>query len=294
MSAPRSMTAFGRGAAGDNERCWVVELRSVNHRFCDIKLKMPRELAAIEDAIKKEISAVIARGHVDVLITPGPGSGGATAYEVNIDQAREYYHALLEIAHALRLPGGPDLSQVAAEKGIIEPRERPTDTNTLWPLLQTALRQALAEADAMRREEGRALKDELLTRLDGFAATVEKIAAAVPEMLAKRERALRERLRALLGDTELDPARLAQEVAIIADKSDITEEIVRLRSHIGQFRNFMEMAEPVGRRIDFLLQEFLREINTMASKISNADATHLTVELKNEVEKMREQAANIE
>jgi len=144
------------------------------------------------------------------------------------------------------------------------------------------------------RDEGEALKNELLERLRGFEETVGTIEKMVPDLIRQKEAALQERLHKLLGSVDLDPARLAQEVAIIADKSDITEELVRLQSHISQFRNFMQLSEPVGRRIDFLMQEFLREINTMASKINNAETTHLTVDLKNEVEKMREQAANIE
>jgi uncharacterized protein (TIGR00255 family) len=149
-------------------------------------------------------------------------------------------------------------------------------------------------AQGMREQEGEALKRELDQRLQGFAQTVESIARDIPLIVQRRTEKLKERLAILLQGVDLDPLRLAQEVAIMADKADVTEEVVRLRSHISQFSGFLEADEPVGRRLDFLLQEFLREINTLASKISDAPTAHLTVELKTEVEKLREQIQNIE
>jgi len=294
MSGPKSMTAFGRGEAGPPERRWVVELRSVNHRFRDIKLKMPRRLAPLEERVKKEIGAVFSRGHVDVMVTAAGGQAEWMEYTVDMSLARGYYRCLLELCRGLSLPETPGLAAVLEEKNIVVPVERRDDLDLLWPELRDAVRQAAAAADAMRRDEGASLKDELLGRLEGFEATVSRIEAAVPELTRKKETALKDRLGKLLEGVDIDPARLAQEVAILVDKADITEELVRLKSHIGQFRGFMEIDEPVGRRIDFLLQEFLREINTMASKINDAAITHLTVDLKNEVEKMREQAANLE
>ena len=272
----------------------MVELRSVNHRFCDIKVKIPRKFTVFEERIKKEAAKRISRGHVDVMVSLGGSMAEVYGFEANIELARNYHHCLARIQGELGLDEPPTLAQVIAEQGIITPVEPQEDFEALWPELRTALVEALAAADAMRRDEGEALKNELLERLRGFEETVGTIEKMVPDLIRQKEAALQERLHKLLGSVDLDPARLAQEVAIIADKSDITEELVRLQSHISQFRNFMQLSEPVGRRIDFLMQEFLREINTMASKINNAETTHLTVDLKNEVEKMREQAANIE
>jgi len=160
--------------------------------------------------------------------------------------------------------------------------------------MEQALQEALTTCDRMRSEEGDAMAADLQERLSQFAGVVKKIETRIPELLLEREAKLKERLEKLLGNVQLDPQRLAQEVAILSDKTDVTEEIVRLDSHINQFRAFLESEEATGRKIDFLLQEFLREVNTMASKINDADIAHLTVDLKAELEKMREQIQNIE
>ncbi|MCI5157832.1 MAG: DUF1732 domain-containing protein, partial [Candidatus Electrothrix sp. AUS1_2] len=153
---------------------------------------------------------------------------------------------------------------------------------------------ALHDCTGMREREGRSLKEELLQRLENFAALVQQIEGMIPEVLAQRQQDLKKRIEKLLEGVDIDPLRLAQEAAIMADKADVTEETVRLASHINQFRNFMESEEAVGRRLDFLLQEFLREVNTLSSKISSSAIAHLGVEMKNEIEKLREQVQNIE
>ncbi len=297
MKYPLSMTGFGRGenedAAGRN---WLVELRSVNHRFLDIRVKIPRQFAGLEELLKKEISQFYSRGHVDVSIGLNGGRAAALKLQADLSLARQYADCLNTLRHDLKLPADTDhdLELIATFKDVIVAVDRGEEMEQIWRELEPAMTGALENSRKMREREGENLKKDLLDRLGLLSATITEIEGVLPQLLGKKEQLLQERLAKLLAGIDLDPRRLAQEVAIIADKSDITEEIVRLKSHISQFENFLGPAEPAGRRMDFLLQEFLREINTMASKIADADIAHLTVVLKNEVEKMREQVQNLE
>jgi len=290
---PHSMTAFGRGESGEARR-WTVELRSVNHRFCDVRVKMPREYVILEDRIKKEISSVFARGHIEVLVSLAGGRAQGGRARVNLELAGQYLACLDQLQRSFDLEGRPSLAMLAALPDVIREDEEDESLDEVWAEIREAVAGAVSACLTMRADEGQSLKAELLTRLAGFEATVTTIGQAIPGLVAQREAALKERLALLLAGVDLDPTRLAQEVAIMADRYDVTEELVRLQSHIQQFRSFMNLAEPVGRRLDFLLQEFLREINTMASKINDTDITHKAVELKNEVEKIREQVQNLE
>jgi uncharacterized protein (TIGR00255 family) len=286
------MTGYGRGEVA-GARSWTVEVRSVNHKFLDLSIKIPRKYLGLEERIKKEISAYYNRGHVDVYVNPGAEAGDNIRLAPNLPLARNYYQCLEAIREDLSLEA-PTLAMIQNYKEIIVAHEEEEDLEAVWPQVSEALIQALTMAQGMREQEGEALKDELRQRLQEFAKTVETIAQDVPAIVQRRTEKLKERLAVLLQGVDLDPLRLAQEVAMMADKADVTEEVVRLRSHISQFSGFLAADEPVGRRLDFLLQEFLREINTLASKISDAPTAHLTVELKTEVEKLREQIQNIE
>lgn len=288
------MTAYGQGDATIGTRSWTVEIRSVNHRHLDIKVKLPKKYLGLEEQIKKEIANHYSRGHVDVLISPGPGSSEPMNLTVNLDLARNYFNCLEQIARELSLAEKPTLAMVKDLKEIIVAQEEEEDLETVWPAIREAVNSALTNGQVMRENEGASLKADLTARLDSFAATITNIEAAIPTLAMQRKEKIEERLAKLLDGIDLDPVRLAQEIAILADKSDVTEELVRLRSHIDQFSNFLMADEPVGRRLDFLLQEFLREINTLASKITDATIAHQTVDLKNEVEKLREQVQNLE
>jgi len=293
MKRPLSMTGYGRGeVAGPGG--WIVEVRSVNHKFFDPAVKMPRKYLGLEERIKKEVNAFYSRGHVDIYITPGPEAGSDLRLSADLALARDYHQCLEGIRRELDLAEPVSLSLLLNCKEIIVAQEKEEDLETIWPLMAQALTQALHGAADMRAREGRALKDELGQRLAAFAATVAGIEKEIPALVQRRGEKLKERLSALLAGVDLDQVRLAQEVAIMADKADVTEELVRLKSHISQFASLLETDEPAGRRLDFLLQEFLREINTLASKISDAATAHLSVELKTEVEKLKEQVQNIE
>ncbi len=295
MKRPLSMTAFGRGEQEADNRTWIAEIKSVNHRFCDIKLRIPRKYGALEDKIKKEVSAYFSRGHVEVTITQSGAATASLALKTDIDLARQYLSCMNDLGRELALDTDISLSMILANKDIIVPEDIDEDLDLLWSSgISLALQAALENCQGMRENEGANLKQDLRDRLTTFTNAADTVEKMVPELLSEKENTLKERLNTLLDKVEIDPQRLAQEVAIMADKLDVTEELVRIRSHIAQFAGFLEHDEPVGRRLDFLLQEFLRETNTLASKISNAEIAHLSVELKNELEKMREQVQNLE
>ena len=292
-----SMTGFGRGEASGNGRSWTVELRAVNHRYSDIIIKMPRQYSVLEDKIKKEAIKYHTRGRVDIYISVTDQQTDANRLKADIGLARQYYNCLKEIGQELSVAGEPDLSILATFRDIVVPVEDEAVAEIveqLWLDVKGAVIAALDDCLDMRQNEGEVLLKDLQSRMEVFEQTVNDIENSIPEILEKRQQALKERLDNLLSGVDIDPIRLAQEIAIMADKSDVSEEIVRLRSHISQFHGFLELDEPVGRRLDFLIQEFLREVNTIASKINNADTAHLIVGLKNELEKIREQVQNIE
>ncbi|KPK00111.1 MAG: hypothetical protein AMJ60_02665 [Desulfobacterales bacterium SG8_35] len=297
MEKPLSMTGFGRGEASGESGSWIVELRAVNHRYLDIGIKLPRRFMGWEERIKKEISSYHIRGRVDVYVTFNDEGSDTARLKADLRLAREYWACLKEIAGDLSIPGEPDLAMLASFRDIITPLDEETGgelLEELWPACREAMVAALEECRKMRRSEGETLKKDLLERLHSFQQTIEAIEKSLPGIIEKRETALKERLDILLSGVDIDPVRLAQEAAILVDKSDVSEEIVRLRSHVEQFQGFLGLDEPVGRRLDFLVQEFLREVNTIASKVSNAETAHMTVGMKNDLEKIREQVQNLE
>jgi len=288
------MTGFGRGECQVDERTWIVEIKTVNHRFLDQRVVLPRSFAILEERLKKEISSRFDRGRVEVNIGLQGGSSLGVSLHLNMDLAGQYHRCLEQLREEFGLEGRIALDEMLTCKDIIQQREEGLDVENEWTFLCQALRAALDDCDRMREQEGQSLKDDLETRLKNFARIVGTIEEQVPEILKLRQQELQTRIEKLLGGLDMDPARFAQEAAYMADKADVTEEIVRLKSHIEQFSRFLASEEPVGRRLDFLLQEFLREVNTLASKISNGLVAHLGVEMKNEIEKLREQVQNIE
>jgi uncharacterized protein (TIGR00255 family) len=288
------MTGFGRGESSADERSWIVEIRTVNHRFLDQKVVMPRAFAGLEERIKKIVASRQDRGRVDVTVSLKGKSSSTPLLTVDMELARQYHDCMQQLADEFGLSSRIQLSELLGQRDIISLQEQSPDIDVEWPLVRQAVIMALDECAAMREQEGQSLKEDLLSRLESFASIVQEIETSIPEVLAQRQKELVKRIGKLLAGMDIDPMRLAQETAVMADKADVTEEVVRLASHIAQFRAFLNSNEPVGRRLDFLLQEFLREVNTLASKISNAAIAHLGVEMKNEIEKLREQVQNIE
>lgn len=289
------MTSFGRGEYSANTRLWIAEVRSVNHRFCDIKIRLPRKYGVLEERIKKEITAAFNRGHIDVNIGYSGEDERAILLKTDLAFARQYHRCLQELNEDLGLNSPPDLAMIANYRDIITSENQEEDLGEIWSDgIQQALRAALDDCAKMRQTEGNTLKEDLINRLGIVTDAADKITTMIPQLITEKQAALAERLDTLLQGVAIEQTRLAQEVAVMVDKGDVTEELVRLQSHIKQFAYFLDLDEPTGRRLDFLLQEFLREINTLASKITNAEVAYLAVEIKNELEKMREQVQNLE
>jgi uncharacterized protein (TIGR00255 family) len=288
------MTGFGRGEVTEAGRTWTVEIRTVNHRFLDQRVVLPRAFALLEERVKTTIAAGQDRGRVEISLTTAGKISGGPRLAVDMELARQYHDCLQQLAEEFGVGPRLQMADMLNQRDIISIREQSPDLEQEWPLIEQAICAALVECESMREQEGLTLKDDLLERLNHFAAIVEKIETSIPQVLLQRQEELKTRVIKMLEGLDVDPVRLAQESAIMADKADVTEEVVRLASHISQFRAFLDSDEPVGRRLDFLLQEFLREVNTLASKISNAEIAHLGVEMKNEIEKLREQVQNIE
>ena len=283
------MTGFGRGVAEDGPVHATVDVRAVNHRYLDLKLRA--QLApGLEEAITAKIRTVLERGAVSASIDLGRGAAGQ-ARRIDEAAARTAFDALDALARTLQI-AGPDLALVLAQPGVIAADDRPDappDTAVL-----AALDAALAQLQQMRAVEGRVLELELATRLDDLGKlrqAIEVLAAAVPEITQRR---LTERLRRLVVDQPIDPARLAQEIALIAERADVTEELVRLGSHLEQARALVTGAGASGRRLDFLVQEIGRELNTIGSKSAVAEISTAIVEAKAVLEKLREQVQNVE
>ena len=292
--ALKSMTGYGRAEIENQGRNWTVEVKSVNNRYLDAKIKLPRNYAALEDQIRKKIGGFNQRGRVDLIVTVSGDFSDLVKIGIDMNLARTYKNRLDELAGELGIKSQTELSMLINLPDVVTREQQPEDLEEIWPLLETAIEDAFGQCQDMRIREGEALAVDLGERLKVFTEVLDSIEESIPRIIADRESVLRERLEKLLGTIDLDPSRLAQEVAILVDKSDVTEEMVRLRSHIVQLRDLLESSAPVGRKLDFLIQEFLREVNTIASKINDAGNAHKTVSLKSELEKMREQVQNIE
>jgi uncharacterized protein (TIGR00255 family) len=289
----RSMTGFGAGHGASGGEELDVEVRSVNHKFCEVKVRAPRELAALELDAAKAAKERLARGGVEVAIRR-PGTGGNLAPRVDVALAEAYARAFAEIAARTGLGGGPTLADVIGADGVVRLEERAVDVEAAREALRGALGTALDALVAMRAREGEALERDLSGRLGHVEELVGRVAALVPAALEAHEARLTERVQELARGVTVDPARLAQEIAILADRTDVTEEITRLRSHVGQVRALLASGEPAGRKLDFLVQEMHREVNTIGSKSQSAEIAAAVVEMKAEVERMREQVQNVE
>jgi uncharacterized protein (TIGR00255 family) len=287
------MTGFGAGHGASGGEELDVEVRSVNHKFCEVKIRAPRELAALELDAAKAVKERLARGGVEVSLRR-PGPAGGLAPRVDVALAESYARAFAEIAARLGLSGGPTLADVLGADGVVRLEERAVDVEAARLALREALGAALDALVAMRAREGEALGKDLSGRLAHVEELVGRVAELVPAAIAAHEARLQERVQELARGVTLDPARLAQEIAILADRTDVTEEITRLRSHVGQVRALLSSGEPAGRKLDFLVQEMHREVNTIGSKSQSAEIATAVVEMKAEVERMREQVQNVE
>jgi len=292
----RSMTGHGRAEAVGERAILSVECKSVNHRHLDVSLKLPRALGAFESDARRLIQSAVQRGRVDVSVAMTAAEGTVlNPLTVNLAQAKEYAEAARTLAQALDLADGPSLGWVMAQSGVLAREEQaPLGPDEAWPLLERALSAALAELVERRETEGRALGQELAGLGSVLAGHVDTVAQRAPMAVARRAGRLRERMQAMLAGAEIDQTRLAAEIAIWADKTDVSEELARLRAHLTQLAALVAADGPVGRTLDFLIQEINREVNTIGSKADDLEISQAVIAAKSTLEKMREQVANLE
>jgi uncharacterized protein (TIGR00255 family) len=294
------MTGYGAGEARTEGGRWVVEARSVNHRFLEINVRLPRELNTLEDRIRAAFAARLLRGRVDVSIIREDASRRTRVVRVDVDLARQYMVALEELRQALEMRDPIPLTVLLTLPEVLRIEEAQPDPQSVWAQLQPAVEACVEHLVRMREAEGARLGADLLARLLRIEAEVDRIAARAPEVVQKYAADLRRRVAELLRSAgpegiTLDEARLATEVAFLADRSDVSEELVRLRSHLQQTRELLTGQEgAVGRKLEFLLQEMVREANTIGAKAGDLEIIRAVLAIKSELESLREQAQNIE
>lgn len=289
-----SMTGYGRMSVERDGRQLTVELKSVNHRFLDLSFRMPRSFNFLEDSARKLIGEYLSRGHVDLFATYRNTREDSRRVEVDQALLDAYMTALDDIAETTGLEDDRTLSLATRLPDVLTVAEADEDQDALRALMREALTGALEQMQAMREKEGEALKRDISARIDTLEKMTGEIEARYPETVAEYQQKLKARVEELLGGAAMDEQRLMQEVAVMADRSAIAEETVRLHSHFAQVRGFMEASEPVGRKLDFIVQELNREVNTISSKSQDVPITRLVVEAKAEIEKIREQVQNVE
>lgn len=290
----KSMTGFGRAEEVLNGRDILVEIRSVNHRYYEFSSRIPRAYGYIEEKLKSLLNGRIARGKTEVSVTVSSVEGKEAVIEVNEAIASGYVDALRKANEKLGLTDDITLSQMMRLPDIFTVRKVQDDEDQVWQDVKTVTEKALDNFVRMRETEGVRMKEDLLFRLENIEKMVSDVEVRSPEVNAAYRDRLYNKIKEVLADKNVDESRLLTEAAIFADKTAVDEETVRLRSHINQFRSMLELDEPVGRKLDFLIQEFNREANTIGSKAQDAQITKTVVELKSEIEKIREQIQNIE
>ena len=290
----KSMTGYGKGVAARDGRELVIELKSVNHRFLDIGIRVPRMLGCTEDTIRKVLNTRLSRGHVDVFISYRNTREDAKAVRVDTQLLTAYVTAARQAPAHLGLEDDLTLANVLRLPDVTEIVPAEEDTDALIALADEATNAAVDALEIMRAAEGERLKNALTCGVDAMAAYREQILTRAPLVVEDYRRKLTERIEAVLSDTEIDRARLATEIALFADRACIDEELVRLQSHITQFRAYLEAEEPIGRKMDFIIQEMNRECNTIGSKANDTELTNAVLLCKAEIEKLREQIQNVE
>lgn len=289
----RSMTGFGAASTAITGGRLTIELRSVNQRFLDVRVTAPREYAPWEATCRELVGKHVARGRIEVYVGRSAPSRGRTRVVLNVEAARDYAAAWRKVAAELRIPGDIDLGLLRGSE-IFETVEVPRDLHREFPMASRILGRALATLDQARRREGRNLQRDMLQRVARLAAIERSVRAHAATVAGELQTKVNDRLQNLLKGSTVDPARVAQEVAYLAERSDVTEELVRLRSHLGELRKLLASGGTIGKQVEFLLQETHREINTIGSKVNQLEITRLVVEAKGEVERLREQVQNVE
>lgn len=289
-----SMTGYGSAKGTVEGQTITVELKSVNNRYLDCSVRLPRNLLFAEDAVKQAVSAGVARGKVDVFVSAQSSQDSGTVVTVNDELARSYRDAVAHIAESLGLESGLNALNIARFSEVLSVERREIDKDKATVALSEITARAVEEFNTMRQREGERLRSDMLSKLRTIEGLVLVVEHRSPRTVKDYRERLEARLRDILADHALDEQRIITEAAIFADRTAVDEETVRLRSHIAQFRTMLQEGSPIGRKMDFLVQEFNRESNTIGSKCSDASLSKVVVDLKAEIEKIREQLQNVE
>lgn len=297
----KSMTGFGRGEYEDDNFSVTVEMKAVNHRYSEVSIRLPRFMNPVEDRIRKTILKTISRGRIDVFINADYNTSDNATLKVDKKLAAAYHKALLDIADAIgaekiNMNEAVEVMNIARFDDVINVKEGFFDVESVWPKIQIAVQKAIDNMVAMREAEGNNIYGDFIYRADLIAEKLALVEERSGMIVDEYQNRLTERINTILAEHNIsvDPERMLQEIAIFADRTNITEEIVRLKSHIKQFKLILASDKPVGRKLDFLIQEFNREANTIASKANDYTLAQIVVEIKAEIEKIREQIQNIE
>lgn len=290
----KSMTGYGRAVGVFEKMTVTVEIRSVNHRFFEFTPKVYRAYSFLEDRLKVYLQKNIARGKVDCFVQIEEDKSEDGVVQVNHSLAAGYYNALLELCEKYGLEMDKSVNVLASHSDIFAVKKEQADEDAIWKMVKQVVDNVLKMFIDMRETEGEKLKADVLSRADTIIKDVEFIEERSPQTVREHNEKIKARMKELLGDAQIDEQRLLNEAAIFADKIAVAEETVRLRSHIEQLRSFFELNEPIGRKLDFLVQEINREANTIGSKASDIDIARKVIDIKAEVEKIREQIQNIE
>ena len=290
----KSMTGFGRGEYAGETLKFIVEIKSVNHRYLDANVRIPKEYAFMDTSIRSEIKKYLGRGKVDVFVTYQ--IIGDVNYDLQFNEhlAQEYVDAYERMAQRFNLTNDLTAARLGAQPEIFRLKEDSMNEEEVWSILRTALDTALEMLVETRTAEGVNLKKDMTAKLDALKASVEQIETRYPEIMAAYENRLKEKIADILGDNQIDESRLAAEVVLFADKLATDEETVRLKSHIDAMKKELEKGSDIGRKLDFIAQEMNREANTILSKANDLETSNIAIDLKTGIEKIREQVQNIE
>lgn len=289
-----SMTGYGKGVSKRDGKTITIEIKTVNHRFLDCNIKLPRNFLFVEDRVKKAVSSAISRGHVDLYLTYEQSSTDEGAYTVDLELANNYLTAVRQLENGTGLANDVTLSTLLRVGDIVTRQQSVEDEDLLAEMTLEAASEALVNLKVMREKEGQSQKADIESKLGTIEACLDRIKEFAPKVVEDYRALLNARIAEVVEPSLVDKQRLATEVALYADHCAIDEEITRLSTHISNMRSLLEATEPVGRKMDFLVQEFNRETNTIGSKANDMRITKEVLAIKNEIEKMREQAANIE
>ena len=290
----RSMTGFGRGNCESDGKSFTIEIKSVNHRYFETNIRMPRVLIVFEDKIRKIIGEKVKRGKLDVFVTQGNYDKEEAYATLNEKLAESYINCFRVLKDKYNLEGDISVSQIARLPEVITLKQKEEDISETFEGIEQSLNEALEALLFMREREGEKLLEDVISKCDFISSLVQKIKERSPFVFNEYKVKLNQRLNALNKEVEFDENRVAMEVAIFADKAGIDEEIVRLNSHIQQMRETLIIDEPIGRKLDFIIQEMNRETNTIASKANDLEILNTVINMKSEIEKIREQIQNIE